>query len=1246
MYSARAAGIMTSILLALCPAFAQSPWVPVTPGGVYRDAVLNPCEAGGPEHRVLLADYARSRVIQVDPATGSSTEVFALVMTGAVSRPTGLVASRGGASPFVACVGGQYSVESGQEMPCFLHVQNCPVTGGAAAHTSLVNSKTLLAAVLAGDSRLLLADPFGDRILRIPPLGDLSGNPETLLQGAGRPSRLAVSDNGGETAWVAWIGLSSNTLTTMKLAEKAGKPAACALPGKPAAVAWLAGDAFAVATPSGVFLCRAGDTAPFAEKALPVTDMAKDGEGLVVLSAGDVVTLDGELNETGRFPLDLPAKLIRACGPVLVAMAPQEGQQRAVIWNRNPKAAAETAPSKGGAETAETGGSAPEENGVEVVEAAVAEPAPEQTSAPEPLSAPAPVEQAPEIAPAAAQAAQEPEAPESPVPAPAPEAEAPVEETVPAKETAPAAEAAAPAPAPAPAEKPKGQYRSMPMFTGSLRAPSLNTATHKLIGGGEQKGLRDALTRPIEFGEPGLGFTPPDWTEPLRDLEADSMTTDLSTGKTVMRDNVRLRLGEMAFRSDQFSYSDEQGSYDAEGHVEVSQHSSSLSADFLSYATPETEVVERAFVLEPRDEQNLAKKRLSMGRITGRNLHVSEPTRELRAEEVDYDFAAQKGTLTNARGRAAYFYYSAEKLHILGPEEFIAENAWFTTCPGDPPGYRIMVKELHVEKGEAVAGKGARLALGGFQTPFALPIWRSAEGPYPWSLDFDSGRYAETGYYLNLGQQFQVSRELSIGPRIMPTEKEGVGLGGDLYYDYTKTPSSRLYRTSGEFHGLQTTENRGYLAWYNRFEPNKDLVLRMQAEQWSDEEFYKDFFYERYRHRSEPRTFANLTLRREEFIATGTARVNTHSWVGETERLPEATFHLVERPLADRLMFSFDTVNGYNDRNPGREYGTRSVNIARMSYDWDPAAWLSVTPFYELEGAWYQRERTSEDSATRVSNLAGVTLQTRLHREFPGFWGFSAFKHVILPSVTYSYRPEPTLSAEDAPRFDALDNVHGRSRLETKLTNVIYGRDAETNDVWQAARLTLYQGNDFWNETRKADDYEAELDLRPRPWWGMQLAGERHNTRKPESLLEENYVETRLYKAYERATGKALNDRAADLNLRYADYTRLLTQLYYDDTVVGGRFNTRVGFAYSDTDGNIYNRDVLYGLGYRLSENWGVSFEHIYDLNEDEMRSQTYEIRRSFKCWETALRFRDRQSGFDVNMEISLTAFPDTAIEF
>lgn len=280
--------------------------------------------------------------------------------------------------------------------------------------------------------------------------------------------------------------------------------------------------------------------------------------------------------------------------------------------------------------------------------------------------------------------------------------------------------------------------------------------------------------------------------------------------------------------------------------------------------------------------------------------------------------------------------------------------------------------------------------------------------------------------------------------------------------------------------------------------------------------------------------------------------------------------------------------------------------------------------------------------------MLGVTAQTRFHKVYPGFLGFSGFKHVIEPSITYSYRPSSTMSAEDAPQYDFLDNVYGRSRVETKINNIFYGRDAETNEVWQAARITLYQGNDFWNEVRKADDYELELDIRPRPWWGAQMVGEIHHINNDEFALAETpvFYKRWFYDAYDRLFDSPFNDEADEYNSAYTDFSRLLTQVYYDNTLLGGRVSARLGFAYTDTRGEIYNREILYGMGYRLSDKWGVGFEHIYNLKDDYMRSQTYELRRRFQCWESALRFRDRESGFDVDVEFSLVAFPGSIIKF
>ena len=99
------------------------------------------------------------------------------------------------------------------------------------------------------------------------------------------------------------------------------------------------------------------------------------------------------------------------------------------------------------------------------------------------------------------------------------------------------------------------------------------------------------------------------------------------------------------------------------------------------------------------------------------------------------------------------------------------------------------------------------------------------------------------------------------------------------------------------------------------------------------------------------------------------------------------------------------------------------------------------------------------------------------------------------------------------------------------------------------------------------------------------------------------------------------------------------------DVQVLATFDSRLGFSYTETRGRVFNREVLYGIGYRLTNQWSVAMEHRYDFEFDELRTQTYEVRRIWDCWETAIRFRDRESGFDINFEISLTALPGTKLK-
>jgi hypothetical protein len=239
------------------------------------------------------------------------------------------------------------------------------------------------------------------------------------------------------------------------------------------------------------------------------------------------------------------------------------------------------------------------------------------------------------------------------------------------------------------------------------------------------------------------------------------------------------------------------------------------------------------------------------------------------------------------------------------------------------------------------------------------------------------------------------------------------------------------------------------------------------------------------------------------------------------------------------------------------------------------------------------------------------------------------------------------MNVEDSPRFDAYDNVYGRSRIESKLDNVLMGRDVESGEAWQVARLTLYHGNDFWNEFRTADDYEIEVDVRPRPWWGVQLAGEHHVITGEADIDNPYFVQRTILQGYELVTGEPFDPEVAyRYNAQYGDYDRLLAFFYYDNRPFDGRTHGRLGFAYTATQGNVFNREILYGLGYELSDRWSLAFEHSYDLERSDLYRQRYEVRRVMHCLEGALQIRERGSGWDFGVEVSVTGLPGTKLKF
>ncbi|MBX3177572.1 MAG: hypothetical protein KF886_09440 [Candidatus Hydrogenedentes bacterium] len=1191
----------------LFTAAAQDAASPLPVQGQFRDAAIDPARG-----QIFLAVYDRDAIWSIDPATGN---IAARVTAG---RGPAALASDGQTLAVANRLGKSVTI-----------IQ----LAGLSVLSEIDLSAAPGAIIALGGGRYLTANTFADSLTVIDTRGAISAS--DVPRAPAVPHALAATESFAAAA--GRIAPSIQLYDRQTLVHLDAIP----IPEPAAHLAALPGDQLVAAGESTLYLVDLKSARVAAARSISATALAASGDRIYAASGNRIEILDNSLNPLDTRALGLRASRLVSGASLLIALDPA-GQRAHVDGLASLKPAApETAPEPldlpGGVDVVEARPVAFEVE--DIPDPADTPPANEDNAArgaiPEAGEAEAPGEEEVRIA----------RAPRPEVDAPAPEAESqadPADEPRPERPAGSREPVEPTSPATETISRDAASIRRFPIQTSGVRAPSPDRPSASPLQQLSRRTITDALTQPTEFGSTEGGFQAPDLTRNLENITFDTASKAADSDATVFS-KFRAELGDLTLTTDKFTHRRTPVEVHAEGNVLITQQSSSITADDIQFQLDESGEKSPPRILAGEDGADSA---LDKGRLTLNNAHISEPTRELEAEYLEYDFKSGQGELRNARGQAGIYYFAADRLHLHGPQSLSGEDVWVTTCDHVHPHYKIRLSELELVDGQPVAGSNARLQLGRADTPFFLPRWqRGGVGGSPWNIDFDSGRQADIGYFVNVGQSYELSPDVALGPRLFVTEKEGVGLGGDIAYNFMENPASRFYRTRGDGHFLYTTEDRGYVHLYHRYEYSDDLIARVQVEHWGDEDFYQDFYYDAFRNRELPRSFANVTYRQPAYFATATVRPQTHGWFSQTEQVPDLTFHLLERPLAERLYVTFDTANGYYNREPRGVDGARSASTARISYAWNPHPAVAVTPFWEIDANFYTRDRRDSGSTGTFANTWGVTAQTRFHRTFAGRWGFSAFKHVVVPSITYSYRHDTSVDPLNIPQYDPIDSIFGRSRIESKLANIVYGRDAESGEVWQVGRVTLYQGNDFWNERRATEDYEIEVDVRPRPWWGFQVAGERQVTSDEDASLNRYSFARNLPRAYNAVNRLLDRDIRSDFSGSFGDYNRILSQLYYDGAQRGESLSGRVGFAYTETNSEVFNREVLYGLGYRISDKWGIGFEHIYNLEGDDLRSQTYELRRSLHCWETAIRFRDRESGFDINFEFNIKAFPGSRIK-
>jgi len=1171
-------GVVVCLLMALKPAFAQDAPTLLFQGGAARDV------ADSPEgDRLYVALYSSDEVIAVDAASGAE---MARVRVG--DGPASLIADNASIA-VLNRAGASVSILHAADLSVRATV---PVSGGTNA------------LVAAGPERIAAIDPFEARVTVI----DLtSGATVTTTQlAAALPVGAAFVDGSlmvvSRTSPAALIRLDANTLA------ETGR---VAFDGVPRAMAACGSGRVAIATDDALVLMDLSSMQTVRTEPIALTALIAVAGGVMGIQDAEIRGFDHGLNAAFTAPAPDGARGARIVRGNIVAWAPALGR----VWR---VAAVPVLASSPNGQSLQSGATLVAEAPLEP------EPTPDSIAvaeAPEPATPVEPVAPAPDSE-AAVAASPAPEVSPDPAAEPA---------TAEAESLSPLSAPEDPQPvAPETIDEPAVPYHltvrpTRPGLGGSRPyAPRFGDPTGRTI--------REELDRALTVAADGDSLTTIDFGSPPKNLEFAGKLSRTQSGAgqkvTIGPSDVQFDIDDAHVKTDTLSFSTVPQELVLEGNVDVTRGNSTLTADRIRAFNVKPPVVTGRPLVPSNREKSIPHPLVPrgykppepgsgpvLGIVEMTNMNWVEPDRSLVSESVQMNSLARNADLHKPHGRTGPMYFGAERLQMLGPDNVVGTDFWVTTCDDPVPHYRLRLSRVEGVDGEAVKGSHARLQLGQTATPFYVPRLTASLLPGDRRLrtELSVGRASDLGNFLNVAQWFQLSDNIDVAPRLYITTQQGTGFGFDSEYNFMRDPASAMFRSEGKLQTLYTTEKSGYTHWYHRQEFTPDTVLLGQWEQWYEEGFYKDFYADEYENRTGPRTFVSVAHTQEEWMATATAAKATHDFTAETEKLPELTFSMFERKLAGNLYGTFDTIGGFYETQPETVSSMREVTVGRLSYDWNVARGFNVLPFVEMDATYYSNTLDDDQDDFRGSATVGVTAQARLQRSFAGIRNFSGFKHLIVPSATLSFRPDTTLDSEDTPRFDDYDDRPGRFRIESTIDNILLGRNGPTGEIWPVARLTLYQGNDFENEAVRSNDYEVELEVRPRPAWGLQAVGEMHD-------LDE------------------------DDDLPGSDFNRLLTYLFYDNKLSKNSVNGRIGFAYTESSNDVLNQEILYGLGYRITGRWSAAFEQRYDFERDEMTRQTFSVRRKFHDWEVGLSVRDKESGIDIGLEINLVNFPEIGL--
>ena len=339
------------------------------------------------------------------------------------------------------------------------------------------------------------------------------------------------------------------------------------------------------------------------------------------------------------------------------------------------------------------------------------------------------------------------------------------------------------------------------------------------------------------------------------------------------------------------------------------------------------------------------------------------------------------------------------------------------------------------------------------------------------------------------------------------------------------------------------------------------------------------------------------------------------------------------------------------DCEPAMKAHSAFDNRTDFTFRLNPWASFNVNPSAAAAVTLYDEDTDGRRLPVKFTYWYSLTSNITFYRTyFTNLGSLKAMRHVFLPSISYTHRPD---FSKYSGRFYSIPGVSGSVtesmvmsiRIENRFQAKIE-RDGEVQKLNNFLTLTTSTTADFLYKDKGADTPLSTINnaLRFYPPGGVRF--DINFTNDPKDFSFETLDLTTRF-AYTGRSGllPGFTDPERQDYAGLKDLTGL-TPTYEFSEPTANPWNVSVIYRLSRTfETGTQAQWLEFQTGFNLSRNWRIDYASRYDITEREIAYQEFAIYRDLHCWQAKFVRRFQNGRWEYYFRVNIKAHPDLYAE-